>query len=39
MYLGKLMGLKGKREIKRLTDEILIKVRRILEGDGVSLVE
>jgi len=31
------MGLIGIREIKRLTDERLIKVRRIAEGDGVGL--
>jgi len=28
------MGLIGVREIKRLTDERLIEVRRIAEGDG-----
>ena len=29
----------GIREIKRLTDERLIEVRRIAEGDGVGLIE
>ncbi|MBO8152117.1 MAG: hypothetical protein H0Z30_06450 [Candidatus Marinimicrobia bacterium] len=29
----------GIREIKRLTDERLIEVRRIVEGDRVGLIE
>ena len=29
----------GIREIKRLTDERLIEVRGIVEGDGVGLIE
>jgi len=29
----------GIREIKRLTDERLIRVRRIAEGDGIGLIE
>ena len=33
------MGLIGIREIKRLTDERLIEVRRIVEGDRVGLIE
>jgi len=29
----------GIREIKRLTDEGLIRVRKIAEGDGIGLIE
>ena len=29
----------GIREIKRLTDERLIEVRRVAEGDGIGLIE
>jgi len=39
IQLRELKGLIGVREIKRLTDERLIEVRRIAEGDGIGLIE
>jgi len=39
IQLRELIGLIGIREIKRLTDERLIEVRRIAEGDGIGLIE
>jgi len=33
------MGLIGIRRIRRLTDERLIEVRRIAEGDEAGLIE
>jgi len=39
IQLRELKGLIGIREIKRLTDERLIEVRRIAEGDGIGLIE
>ena len=39
IQLRELKGLIGIREIKRLTDERLIEVRGIVEGDGVGLIE
>ena len=39
IQLRELKGLIGIREIKRLTDERLMEVRRIVEGDEAGLIE